>query len=251
MTLQLAQDEIHLWFVLSDELDDPALLRSYSALMNDEERARYERIIVAHAKHQHLVTRALVRTTLSRYAAVDPAAWVFDTNEYGRPGIVPPAGERYPVQFNLSHTDGLIVCGVVLSRELGVDVEDTSRCRETVAIADRFFSAREVRDLHALPPGRQRDRFFDYWTLKESYIKARGMGLAIPLGKFSFSPDRRPIALETAPSLGDDAATWQFELFSPTHRHRAAVAVRRRTREPQLRIRSWKVAPLAGEQPWP
>ena len=41
-------------------------------------------------------------------------------------------------------------------------------------------------ELRALPPERQKERFFEYWTLKEAYIKARGMGLSIPLGKFSF-----------------------------------------------------------------
>lgn len=249
--LHLPPSELHLWFVLSDEIDDPALLRSYADLMNPEEQARYDRIIVQHARHQHLVTRALVRTTLSRYADVDPAAWVFANNEHGRPAIVPPEGASCEdIRFNLSHTSGLIVCGVVRSQELGVDVEDSWRKRETVAIADRFFSAREVEALHALPRGRQQDRFFDYWTLKESYIKARGMGLALPLGRFSFFPDRRPITIATEPSLQDDPATWQFELFSPTPRHRAAVSVRRGAGGEDLRLRSWKVAPLAGSERW-
>ncbi len=254
MTTPLPPSEIHLWFVLSDEVDDPALLRSYMDLMNDAERARYDRIIVQHARHQHLLARALVRTTLSRYADVDPVAWAFCENEYGRPAIVPPPGaggeEIKHLRFNISHTDGLIVCGVVRDLELGVDVEDTWRSRETVAIADRFFSEREVNDLHALPHGRQKDRFFDYWTLKESYIKARGMGLALPLGKFSFFPDRRPIPIATDPSLDDDPATWQFELFCPTDRHRAAVGVRRGAGEQDLKLRSFKVVPLATEEPW-
>ena len=251
MPSPLPPSEIHLYFVCSDELDDPSLLASYQQLMNRYERERYERIIVQRGRHQHLLARALVRTTLSRYAEVDPAAWIFGENEYGRPHIEPPAGARCEwLRFNLSHTDGLMVCGVVRELELGVDVEDTWRSRETVAIADRFFSEGEVEALHGLPPGRQPDRFFDYWTLKESYIKARGMGLALPLGKFSFFPDRRPVAIATDPSLDDEPATWQFELFSPTERHRAAVGVRRGAGQPDLRVRSWKVVPLAGEEPW-
>ena len=247
----LPPHEIHLWFVLSDEIEDPVLLRSYADLMNSEEQARYQRIIVQHARHQHLLARALVRTTLSRYAEVDPTAWAFCENEYGRPAIVPPTGAGCEqLRFNLSHTAGLIVCGVVQSLELGVDVEDTWRKRETVAIADRFFSEREVEALHALPRGRQQDRFFDYWTLKESYIKARGMGLSLPLGKFSFYPDRRPITIATDPSLEDDPDTWQFEQFSPTARHRAAVGVRRGKGEQDLRVVAWKVVPLAGEERW-
>ncbi len=112
--------------------------------------------------------------------------------------------------------------------EIGVDVEDTERKSETVGVADRFFSPREVAALHALPEAAQRGRFFDYWTLKEAYIKARGMGLAIPLDQFSFLLDGAPpIRIAFDPRLGDDAATWQFERFTLTARHRTAVAIRR------------------------
>lgn len=69
----------------------------------------------------------------------------------------------------------------------GVDVEDLKRSTNT-AYEDicRYFSTREIEDLLELPEKQKKQRFFDYWTLKESYIKARGMGLSIPLDKFSF-----------------------------------------------------------------
>ena len=91
-----------------------------------------------------------------------------------------------PVRFNLSHTDGLAVCAVVLKHDIGVDVEHRQRRVVSENIARRFFSPSEVREFESLPERMQQDRFFQYWTLKESYIKARGMGLSIPLEKFSF-----------------------------------------------------------------
>ena len=53
------------------------------------------------------MTRALVRTTLSRYAEVDPAAWRFERNRYGRPHLLAGQCDR-DLRFNLSHTRGLI-----------------------------------------------------------------------------------------------------------------------------------------------
>ncbi len=132
-----------------------------------------------------------------------------------------------PIRFNLSNTRGLIACLVALDRDVGVDVEDTERASSAVDIADRFFSPGEVRALRALPQERQRARFFEYWTLKESYIKARGMGLAIPLDQFSFHLDDGPaIGISFDPRLGDDRSAWQFALYQPSARHTMAAAIR-------------------------
>jgi 4'-phosphopantetheinyl transferase len=188
------------------------------------------------------VREALARTTLSRYAPVPPAAWTFRENAYGRPEV-DVAGHQ-DLWFNLSNTRGLIACVVARDREVGVDVEDTERGTETVGVAGRFFSPFEVAALHALPEGARRGRFFDYWTLKEAYIKARGMGLAIPLDQFSFLLDEAPpVRVAFDPRLGDDAGSWQFEQFTLTARHRTAAAVRR-GEGPDLRFVVRETVPL-------
>lgn len=228
-TTALAPGLVHLWYVFYDDLRDPALLARYSALMSPEERARNERFVFAKDRHQHLVTRALVRTTLSRYAPVAAADWQFAANSYGRPEITGPAA-AFDLCFNLSNTAGLIVCAVSRGPcELGVDVEDITRPGELVGIADHYFAPHEVRALRALPPDPviQHRRFFAYWTLKESYIKARGMGLSIPLAEFAFELDRDPpITMSTSPLLGDSAEGWQFALLTASPRHMLAVAGR-------------------------
>jgi 4'-phosphopantetheinyl transferase len=198
-----------------------------AGLLSDEEKARGERYLMPKSRLEHLVARALVRTTLSRYCDVAPRDWTFRENEHGRPDVDGPAGAP-PLRFNLSHTHGLVACAVVLERELGIDVEDASHARPTLDIADRFFAPSEVAALHAVPEALQRERFFAYWTLKESYIKARGMGLAIPLHHFAFELDRGAnVSIAFAPELDDDPSTWQFERARPTERHSAALAVRR------------------------
>ena len=83
-------DEVHVWYVLSDRLTDPALLARHATLLTPEEAARGQRFMLAKDRHQHRIARALVRTTLSRYADVRPEAWSFTTNRYGRPEIAAP-----------------------------------------------------------------------------------------------------------------------------------------------------------------
>jgi 4'-phosphopantetheinyl transferase len=136
-----------------------------------EERAQQQRFYFEKGRHEYLVTRALVRTVLSKYVTVDPSTWRFEKNEYGKPAIVYPQGLP-PLTFNLSNTTGLIACLVAFGRDVGVDVEDMTRPGETVEIAEQFFSPTEVAALRALPASAQRYRFFEYWTLKEAYIIA-------------------------------------------------------------------------------
>jgi 4'-phosphopantetheinyl transferase len=220
--------EAHLWIARPGEIRDPELLLAYDALLTADEREKVARYRFEKDRHSSLVTRALVRTALSRYAPVAPRDWRFVSNEFGRPEIREPAEER-SLRFNLSHTHGLVVCLVARDREVGVDVEDRTRGGDLLDVADRFFSPFEVRALRALPSEEQMDRFFLYWTLKESYIKARGMGLAISLSAFSFDLDtpEAGIRILIDPSLQDDPARWQFSVLSFGPRHAIAAGVER------------------------
>ncbi|HZI05376.1 MAG TPA: 4'-phosphopantetheinyl transferase superfamily protein, partial [Archangium sp.] len=198
-------------------------------------------------RQQFLVSHALVRVTLSRYVPTSPQSWCFSTNTYGRPEIAGEVPSR--LRFNLSHTDGMAVCAVVLDTDVGADVEHSGRPGQTVELADSFFSRSEVQALRALPVERQRERFFDYWTLKESYIKARGAGLSLPLDQFAFHLEPgQPPRISFDARLADDPETWQFVQVRLSPEHPAAVDVRR-TRGLPLTVRCQRTVPLAGEGP--
>ncbi len=188
----LPVDHVDVELVQTAAVDISAHEPIYRQLTTPDENERMARFVFERDRWQFLITRALVRTMLSRYATVAPADWRFITNEYGRPEVLDrPAGVA-DLRFNLSHTDGLIACAVTVGREVGVDVERITRA-VTHDIPGRFFAPREVADLRALPEHDQPRVFFDYWTLKEAYIKARGMGLSLPLSDFAFC--LRPPAL--------------------------------------------------------
>lgn len=235
--------EAHLWYVEADAARDPPLLDDYEALLSPAERERNRRFVFARHRHQDLVTRALVRTVLSAYCpTVAPAAWAFASGPFGRPEIAGPTPAP-PLRFSLSHTDGLVACLVADDRDVGVDVEDVRRGCATVEIAERYFAPDEVRDLRAWPPELRPGRFFAYWTLKEAYVKARGLGLQLPLDRFAIRLPRedravagRPITVAFEPGIDDDPASWQFASFSLTPHHRAAVAIRRRGDDLPVRL---------------
>lgn len=240
--MKLPGNEFHVYFSHPEQISDPALLSRYESLLTDEELTQMSRLYFARHRHQFLITRALIRTTLSTYFPVEPADWRFGKNGYGKPEIIQP-DESWPVCFNLSHCDGLILCGVARDHAIGVDVEDTQR--STVAAFDRlssYFSVSEIAELAQLAPEKQKQRFFDYWTLKESYIKARGMGLAIPLSKFSFHfEEDRLNDFTLHPDLEDDAKNWQFRRILMAHRYRIALAL---NTDSDFEVKGFNTVPL-------
>ena len=236
--LQLHPDKVQLWFAFCDEIAEQSLLADYRRLLVDEERQKEARFHFARDRHRYLITRALVRTVLSRYASVMPQDWRFAEDTYGRPQIVNDHAAARRISFNVSHTSSLVVLGVSCERALGVDTEDVQTRRADLQIADHYFSVDEVTQLRATPPELQQARFFEYWTLKESYIKARGFGLALPLGDFAFKlnpPGPPEITFE--PALEDDPRTWQFLQDWPTPQHRLGLAVRREGSDLPVRLR--------------
>ena len=230
--LKLKPGEVDLWFVFSDQINDPELLDAYRGLLNSYESEQQKKYVFDRHRKQDLITRALIRTTLSKYAEIAPESWEFRFNSYGKPSIKIPEDQEEikikipPLTFNLSHCKGMILCGVSLDIPVGVDVEFIERRTEVANIAGRFFSPSEVRSLRALPVEHQRDRFFDFWTLKESYIKGRGVGLSLSLEAFSFdlsNPDTINFAIDSV--LKDLPENWWFALMRPTKTVRAAMAL--------------------------
>ncbi len=231
-TLNLNPGEVHLWFALPDGISDPALLLAYRRMMSADEKVRHARYRFEKHRHTFLVTRALVRTVLSRYTSMTPEAIRFTKNSFGRPEL-PTEDNPDSLRFNISHTDGMVGCAVTLAADVGIDVESILRTRVNLAIAERFFAKDEAKTLLDLPSPKQTERFITYWTLKESFIKACGRGLSIPLSSFSFLLDEgRSIGVSFDETLGEDPFRWHFMLLDAGGGFRAAIALRKEGASP-------------------
>jgi 4'-phosphopantetheinyl transferase len=241
-SLQLRAGQVDVWLASLSQASCSEV-SSYLQLLSEPEKARLQRFAVKDAAFQYLVTRALVRTTLSRYAEVPAQAWEFETNTYGRPHISRPQEWRH-LRFNLSNTTGLVVCAISMDSEIGVDVENVARPVDADALAPSVFAAAELTDFRSSKPENQRERFFSYWTLKESYIKARGMGLSLPLDAFWFELGGTSPLLHVTDRCPDIPGRWRFYQHAPTDEHMMAVAVAAPPEvEPSIQLR-W-VTPIS------
>ena len=242
--VSLGVQELHVWYCLTDDACDPRLRAAYLRLLAPEERARHDRRVFDEDRHEYLVTRALVRSVLSRYAPIAPADWRFAATRHGKPFVCGPPGAPLPA-FNLSNTRGLVACVVAPGDAMvGIDVEDAALRDVSIDLAREVFSPFEVDALRRAPAAQRRERFLRTWTLKEAYIKARGLGLSIPLEQFWFHLDESPIAISFDAAIRDDARAWAFESLQASPRHWMALACRAGRGETTA-LRAARVVPLA------
>lgn len=186
------------------------------------ERERHDRFRHQADRDLFLAGRILARTLVGRALGCDPAAWRWREGPHGRPEIDEP-GVSW--RFNLSHSAGLIVCVLADRREVGVDVEDRQRAPVAPGFVRRYCSTAEADDVDAQPDATRYDRFLAYWTLKEAYLKALGLGISVHLADITFSldgADRATVAFSGA--LAGSDPRWHLELAHPTPRHLLAVA---------------------------
>ena len=224
--LQRLENEVHVWLSRPEDVTDSDQLQEYQSLLSSDEQERYRRFHFDRDRHHYLVAHALLRKALSAYVDVDPSAWQFSQNKHGRPEISGPDIEPL-LRFNLTHTNGLVACVVTLESDCGIDVERLSARGNLMGIAEKMFAASEQQDLMNLDGQAFLDRFFTYWTLREAYCKALGVGIAWSKSNYGFvekGSERWGICFDALSN--EESDHWQFALTRPTSEHLLAVAVR-------------------------
>lgn len=223
--LQQLQHEAHVWLASPESVTDPGQLAYYASMLSQEERARHQRFYFDRDRHLFLVSHALVRRVLSSYVDVDPSAWQFSSNEFGRPEI---ANTDIPgtLRFNLSHTAGLAACVVTLDTDCGIDAEKVQARGDQTSVAAKMFAEPEQAALQQLEGQACLERFFVYWTLREAYCKALGVGIAHAGKDYYFKiEDDGQCRIRFASPLRGQGGHWQFTLLRPGADHMVAVAI--------------------------
>jgi 4'-phosphopantetheinyl transferase len=220
----LQADDVHFYYACLDEIHDPLLLDHYGTMLTPPETCALNKITSERKRHESLVTRALARFVLAGCCGVAPKAVQFFSTPHGKPGLLPGVSSL-PVQFNLSHCQGLVGCAVTLGADIGLDMEDTHR-KVNMDLAGRFFSPLDIRQLEqAGDTVAKQDRFVDLWTLKEAYVKAVGKGLSLGLDQFSFFFDQGIPKIRFAATGTADPGTWHFFTFTLLEHYKIAVGV--------------------------
>ena len=216
----LIDSEIHVWRVDLDN-DWPVDLDQALAETDRTQAARFR---FAVDRERFLAARASLRTILGRYLEFAPDALQFDLGAHGKPSLA-KAQNSFDLNFNLTHSHELALIAITMGREIGVDVEFMRADFAGDEIAERFFSQAEITQLKSVTPESRLAAFFNCWTRKEAYIKARGEGLSFPLDQFdvSLEPGSRAALLGNRLDPAE-TSRWILKEISPAPNYAAAIA---------------------------
>ena len=219
----LPNEQIHLWTVNAGSEVDSRVIDCCRAFLSNLEILRAEQFLFEKDRELYVISHALLRVMLSEFCDVSPNDWQFSQNTHGKPHVC----DGFPqLRFNITHTKGLVACVVSTNHEVGVDAEFIEAPVE-LNLARKYFSQSENRYLERASKEKLHEAFFDIWTLKEAYAKARGLGLSIPFESFSVIPSiDHDAALSFTSGTVDDASMSRFFRIRPSPHHCLAVCVR-------------------------
>lgn len=170
----LSCNDVHVWRAqLEQPPDQVAFL---ATILSEDEQIKAGRFYYARDRAHFIVGRAILRILLARYLALSPNSVAFIYQQCGKPILVENINQL-DLQFNLSHSGELILYAFTRGRELGIDLEYQRYLPDMKELVSKHFSQAEYLQWSKLPTSQQEETFYLWWTRKEAFLKAKGVGL--------------------------------------------------------------------------
>jgi 4'-phosphopantetheinyl transferase len=219
---KLTAPDIHIW--ASNLYEATAHISTFERLLSPEELDRASRFYFERDRRRFIAGRGILREILSSYLEMSPSQLHFSYGLHGKPYLGEGEGSA-PLQFNVTHSEDLIVIAVTNACSLGIDVERVRPIPEFEYIAGNFFSTRETAELTALPNEQQQRAFYQIWTRKEACLKAIGGGLSDLTRQMevTFQPGY-PAEIRAIPDTQKIAAAWTLVELRPAPEYVATLA---------------------------
>lgn len=178
---------IHSYHKIPDK-DFLTIYKRIESKISDPLKAKTKSFRFSEDQQRSLAGELMVRKFYKEY--LGQYELEFELNEHNKP-FLSGVEDQY---FNISHSGNFVV-GAFSDQAVGIDVEMIGKDRR--AIAKRYFTEEEITQMQTIKrPKEQIDFFYRLWTLKESYMKALGMGMSMSLSSFSFQVLSNGIVLE-------------------------------------------------------
>ncbi|MBU3102831.1 4'-phosphopantetheinyl transferase family protein [Clostridium gasigenes] len=152
-------------------------------LIDPKKRYKIEKLINKKDKIRTLIGEILIRTLIIKELGITNRNITFEKTEFGKPYLK----THCKFQFNISHSGDFVVC-VIDDNPIGIDIEEIKEI-EYKEISKNLFTLSEFEYIVKNNSKTSLSKFYDIWTLKESYIKCLGEGLVKLLKSFCINLD--------------------------------------------------------------
>lgn len=216
---KLKNNDVHIWCVSLEQ--STAKIQQLAQTLSEDERIRGNKFYFERDRNRFIVGRGLLRIILGRYTNLEPHHLKFSYSSRGKPAL-----SCNSLQFNLSHSQGLVLYAITRDRQIGIDLEQIRPVSDIEQLSKSCFSARESDLICSLPCQEQQNAFFQIWTAKEAYLKATGEGLAqLRQVEVCLCPGE-PLKLLNIPTDSHASTTsWSLQTLTPATDYVAALAV--------------------------
>lgn len=209
-----------------------------AACVQIEEKERLLRFVFKKDFKSSLIGRLMMRKFVHQTTDIPYNEIKFSRDGNGKPILLfPNLNESVDLAFNVSHQGNFVVlAGEVGTKQLGVDImkmEYTGgkSLSEYFRIMRKPFAELEWNEIKG--SGTEKDQiamFCRHWCLKESYVKAIGVGITVNLQDIRFKIHSKHIkqhcfTFDTELFVGNEKKNWIFEETLIDEDHCVAVAL--------------------------
>jgi 4'-phosphopantetheinyl transferase len=215
-------NEVQVWCA---RLDQPReRLNQLALILSADEVTRAGKNRTEAECWKFIAGRGMLRELLSKVTGRPAHRLEFDYSTCGKPELIQPLHAKR-LWFNVSYADPLVIYALSFDQPVGVDLAAVQPVSQMEALVSRHFSADERQALMQLPLASRVLGFFNCWTRKEAYLKARGDAFTIPLRWFSVSlcPGEAPRLVRTPDQA--EAKRWHFRHLEPAPGYVSALVV--------------------------
>lgn len=201
------------------KITTPIKINSSSLIpyVSKEKREKVENFFKEDDKLRSIYGELLIRYMVISELKINNSHIKFHYTKYGKPLLLEP----HNIHFNISHCEKYVVCAID-NNPVGIDIEKIETI-DFIDIANKFFTKDEANYIYPQSEintlEESTNKFYEIWTLKESFIKCIGLGLSLPLNSFSVNFDKN----ENNKRISFKGDTYFFEHFDIENEYKLSI----------------------------
>lgn len=228
----LSFGELHIWQVSTHP--EPELLEQYKNALSEKELAKISFFEFEKVKDSYAIRQGALRILLSAYLDIPPKVLNIGCQKKGKPYSIDDPG----LYFNMSNSGKMAVFVFSRDSEVGIDIEHIRSLTDLDEMITRNFTVNEIKFINAKPTDRV-SRFFRFWTIKESYLKAIGEGVRLPPENLEFAIENDHIRQVSVKGVFEQE-DWNFKEFSPARDYVGTITYAQ-SKEVRIRLKTLKL----------